>query len=219
MSIGPHCHPGRQGMLGSDLRESRKQGLNVQIFRSAEVDITSEPAESVRLLRSASLIVNARALYQCRKSPKVSPNWRTASTVTRSACWDAWRIRGSRRSAHRTIFVFDGVRTPPIRKRLRPTRLALRRSKLLGERLLAESGCPAASSALKWTYGKHGVNFITKILNAARTQPLLRSSTTRSARPRARVTRRRRSATWCKNPSFRRTCTTWPRAGMSAVTK
>ena len=43
-------------------------------------------------------------------------------------------------------------------------------SKLLGEILLAESGCEHCIVRVQWTYGRGGVNFVTKITEAAKTR-------------------------------------------------
>nr|MBC8379580.1 NAD(P)-dependent oxidoreductase [Planctomycetota bacterium] len=73
-----------------------------------------------------------------------------------------------------TDFVFDGTKegayaetdaTNPIS--------AYGRSKLLGETLLADSGCDYCVIRVQWTYGKNGVNFITKMLSAAETRDSL----------------------------------------------
>ena len=41
---------------------------------------------------------------------------------------------------------------------------------MLGEKLLAESSCEHCIVRLQWTYGRHGVNFVTKITDAAKTR-------------------------------------------------
>ena len=46
-------------------------------------------------------------------------------------------------------------------------------SKLLGEKLLAESGCEYCIVRVQWTYGAGGVNFVTKITEAAKTRDVL----------------------------------------------
>jgi dTDP-4-dehydrorhamnose reductase len=46
-------------------------------------------------------------------------------------------------------------------------------TKLEGEKLLFESGCRAAVIRLQWTYGRYGKNFISKMIELARTRDKL----------------------------------------------
>jgi dTDP-4-dehydrorhamnose reductase len=73
-----------------------------------------------------------------------------------------------------TDFVFDGLKDGPYTETDLPNPLsAYGRSKRLGEQLLEQSGCDSCIIRMQWTYGKHGVNFITKLLSAADSRPRL----------------------------------------------
>ena len=68
-----------------------------------------------------------------------------------------------------TDFVFDGELDRPYAETDAPNPInEYGRSKLAGERLLAQSGCSHCIVRLEWTYGTHGNNFVTKIIERAR---------------------------------------------------
>ncbi len=74
-----------------------------------------------------------------------------------------------------TDFVFDGSKAEPYDELDKPNPISVYGgSKRLGETLLAESGCSHCILRIEWSYGKHGANFITKILNAAKQRDLLK---------------------------------------------
>jgi dTDP-4-dehydrorhamnose reductase len=68
-----------------------------------------------------------------------------------------------------TDFVFDGKSNRPYLETDKPNPINVYGvSKLKGEELLAQSGCRYAIMRVQWSYGKNGVNFISKILERAR---------------------------------------------------
>lgn len=67
-----------------------------------------------------------------------------------------------------TDFVFDGMQDRSYRETDIANPLsAYGASKYAGEKALAASGCCACIVRVQWTYGKSGVNFIKKLLDAA----------------------------------------------------
>jgi dTDP-4-dehydrorhamnose reductase len=73
-----------------------------------------------------------------------------------------------------TDFVFDGSLDRPYVESDPPHPInEYGKSKLAGEVLLRESGCSHCLVRLEWTYGRHGRNFITKLLERARTTKAL----------------------------------------------
>jgi dTDP-4-dehydrorhamnose reductase len=73
-----------------------------------------------------------------------------------------------------TDFVFDGRLDRPYVEDDPPNPInEYGKSKLAGEVLLRESGCSHCLVRLEWTFGRHGRNFITKLLERARTAKTL----------------------------------------------
>ena len=74
-----------------------------------------------------------------------------------------------------TDFVFDGALDRPYSESDIPEPLSeYGRSKLAGEKMLEASGGPHCIVRIEWTYGRHGVNFMTKLIDRARTGESLR---------------------------------------------
>jgi dTDP-4-dehydrorhamnose reductase len=70
-----------------------------------------------------------------------------------------------------TSFVFDGKSDTPYVETHPPNPInAYGRSKLAGEQLLVESGCPHCIMRIEWTYGLHGDNFVTRLIRRAEAQ-------------------------------------------------
>ena len=73
-----------------------------------------------------------------------------------------------------TDFVFDGGLDRPYVETDSPNPInEYGRSKLAGEVLLRESGCAHCLVRVQWTYGLHGRNFVTKLVERAKTSPSL----------------------------------------------
>lgn len=166
---------GGKGMLGSDLKQvAESRGMIVQVFDLPEVDITSQ-AQLEQIVSAASLIVNCAAYTNVEKAesePELADrvNGHAVGMLGRLA-----KAAGVPVVHISTDFVFDGLKDGPYIETDTPNPLsAYGRSKYLGERLLSESGCEHCIIRVQWTYGRYGVNFITKILNAAKTQPSLK---------------------------------------------
>ena len=72
-----------------------------------------------------------------------------------------------------TDFVFDGKTDRPYTETdLTNPINAYGKTKLAGERLLAQSGCRFCIIRLEWTYGLGGTNFVKKLIERARHLPL-----------------------------------------------
>ena len=159
---------GGRGMLGSDLVECfTRFGMDARIYDLPEFDITDEKQVADAVLRS-EVVVNCAAYTNVEKAES---QVELANQVNGYAIGRLGQIAGEANVPvlHiSTDFVFDGEGDTPYRETDIPNPIsAYGGSKLLGEKLLAESGCEHCILRLQWTYGKHGVNFITKILAAA----------------------------------------------------
>jgi dTDP-4-dehydrorhamnose reductase len=161
---------GGKGMLGSDLAPAcRQQRFDPVILDLPEFDITN--ADQVRqAVSDAEMIVNCAAYTNVdgAESESELAHRINAEAVGRlgAIARDAgkWLLHIS------TDFVFDGHSNTPYAETdpAHPIN-EYGRSKLAGERLLAETGCRHCIVRVEWTYGLAGNNFVTKLMQRART--------------------------------------------------
>ena len=160
---------GGRGMLGSDLAaECQKAGFVVKIYDLPEFDVTN-PDQLRQAVQGVEAVVNCAAYTNVDGAEsEASLAFRVnAEAVGRLGTIaqerDAWVLQIS------TDFVFDGRLERPYHEKDTPNPLsAYGRSKLQGEELLQESGCRGCIVRIEWTYGRHGKNFVTKLLERAR---------------------------------------------------
>lgn len=165
---------GGRGMLGMDLAQvCAEAGRSVRSYDLPECDITND--EHLRdVVESADAIINAAAYTDVDAA---ETNGRLAHSVNAEAVgrlgqlaaeYGKWVLHFS------TDFVFDGRLDRPYVETDRPNPInEYGRSKYAGEQLLDQSGCRYCLVRLEWTYGTHGPNFVTKLVNRARAgQPL-----------------------------------------------
>jgi dTDP-4-dehydrorhamnose reductase len=161
---------GGKGMLGSDLAPAcRQQRFDPVILDLPEFDITN--ADQVRqAVSDAEMIVNCAAYTNVdgAESESELAHRINAEAVGRlgAIARDAgkWLLHIS------TDFVFDGHSNTPYAETdpAHPIN-EYGKSKLAGERLLAETGCRHCIVRVEWTYGLAGNNFVTKLMQRART--------------------------------------------------
>lgn len=160
---------GGRGMLGSDLAEvCKQQGYEVNIFDLPEFDITNtEQLKSA--VDGAGLIVNCAAYTNVDGAQSQSE---LAHAVNGYAVGELGALarKTNKRVLHiSTDFVFDGQLDRPYLESDQPNPInEYGKSKLLGERLLVESGCDHCIIRVEWTYGSAGNNFITKVIELAK---------------------------------------------------
>jgi dTDP-4-dehydrorhamnose reductase len=166
---------GAKGMLGTDLMAScRDQKLNAQGYDLPEFNITD--AQSLKkIIDASSCIVNCAAYTNVDRAEQEEPlamqvNGSAVGVLSRlAAAADVPVIHIS------TDFVFDGMSDRPYRETDKPNPInAYGRSKLEGEKQLAAGKCRYCLLRVEWTYGRAGVNFAKKILEAAQTHPVLK---------------------------------------------
>jgi len=162
-------------MLGSDLAHaSADYGLDFEVFDLPEFDIAN-PQHLQRAVSQATIIVNCAAYTDVEKAEsEVELAYKVNGEAVGklgSAAKDAgiWVLHIS------TDFVFDGELERPYNEADEPNPInAYGRSKLAGEKLLAESGCSHCILRLEWTYGHAGQNFVTKLIKRAKTDKNIR---------------------------------------------
>ncbi|MEE9369835.1 MAG: dTDP-4-dehydrorhamnose reductase [Sedimentisphaerales bacterium] len=166
---------GGKGMLGTDLaRQCTEQAINFEAFDLPEFDITNEKQLS-NVVRNSSIIINCAAYTNVDKAEsEAEPAYKINAEavgqlgiLARQA--NVWVMHIS------TDFVFDGksdklyVETDT----LNPIN-TYGASKLAGEQLLVESRCRHCIMRVEWTYGRAGNNFVTKLIQRAKTNKTLK---------------------------------------------
>jgi len=160
---------GGRGMLGSDMVVACTQtGLDVRVYDLPEFDIRR--SDHLRhAVQGAEVVVNCAAYTNVDGAESQTPlafqvNAEAVGRLgTLAGEAGAWVLHIS------TDFVFDGSLDRPYREEDTPRPLsAYGRTKLQGEQLLRASGCPWCIVRIEWTYGRHGKNFVTKLLERAR---------------------------------------------------
>ena len=166
---------GGRGMLGTELAKTCKQrGFDVNVFDLPEFDITNSQ-QLKGAVDNAKIIVNCAAYTNVdgAESEVELAHQVNAEAVGRLGALvkeaNAWLLHIS------TDFVFDGrldrpyVETDPAN----PIN-EYGRTKLAGEQLLGDSGCRHCIMRVEWTYGSAGSNFVTKLIQHAKTDKTLK---------------------------------------------
>ena len=166
---------GGKGMLGTDVAaECQNRGLDFEVFDLPEFDITNrrQLAEAVRGVKT---IVNCAAYTNVEKAETETEQAFRVNTEAVGELAVMVRKSGAWLLHVSTDFVFDGSNKKPYNEKDIPHPInAYGRTKLAGERLLAENRCNHCILRLEWTYGSAGDNFIKKILQRARSEKELK---------------------------------------------
>jgi dTDP-4-dehydrorhamnose reductase len=164
---------GRSGQVGSALQRSLAPLGEVIAFDRKGLDLLSIGDAVVKT--KPDVIVNAAAytaVDRAEREPDMAfaVNARAVENLAREAkSLDALLIHFS------TDYVFDGEKPAPYVETDAPNPLSVYgRSKLEGERAIAESGCRHFIFRTSWVYAPLGRNFLHAILAAAKTKPELR---------------------------------------------
>ncbi|MEK7993099.1 MAG: dTDP-4-dehydrorhamnose reductase [Planctomycetota bacterium] len=166
---------GGRGMLGSDLAVTcTRRGLEPVVLDLPQFDITN--AEDLRkAVADAGIIINCAAYTNVdgAESEAELAYRVNAEAVGRLGVLarqaDAWVLHVS------TDFVFDGRSDRPYVETDPPNPINMYgKSKLAGERLLAQSGCRHCILRVEWTYGAAGNNFVTRLTQRAKADKMLK---------------------------------------------
>ena len=159
---------GGRGMLGCDLAVQAKAcGFSVRVFDLPEFDI-SDKKQLDGIISESEVVVNCAAYTNVEKAE---------ADVEQANLINGYAVGFLGETAKKydvpvihisTDFVFGGEKETAYVESDETNPLSVYgSSKLLGEKLLEESGCRSCILRVEWTYGKNGVNFISKILAAA----------------------------------------------------
>jgi dTDP-4-dehydrorhamnose reductase len=160
---------GGRGMLGTDLAAAcAERGYTVRVYDLPEFDIT-DPAHIQTAADSADAIINCAAYTDVDAAEHHAELAHRVNAEAMRSLGAIARERGIWVLHFSTDFVFSGTLDRPYAETDIPEPInEYGRSKLAGERLLDESGCSHCIVRLEWTYGAHGTNFVTKLVERAR---------------------------------------------------
>lgn len=161
---------GGRGMLGTELAAAcMRKGLEVRVLDLPEFDLTN-PEHVKRAVRAGSAIINCAAYTDVDGAES---NAELAHRVNGEAVGRLAEVarREGRWVMHfSTDFVFDGRLDRPYVETDVPNPInQYGRSKLAGEQFLRDSGGAHCIVRLEWMYGPYGNNFVTKLVQRART--------------------------------------------------
>ncbi len=166
---------GAKGMLGTDLvQECTQRKINAEAFGLPECDITNQQ-HLTQAVDGADIIINCASYTNVEKAetePDLAYQVNAAAVqnlgqLARQA--GAWVLHVS------TDFVFDGTLDRPYLETDTPNPINVYgKTKLAGEKLLAESNCRHAILRVEWTYGLNGNNFVTKLVELAKSRTSLK---------------------------------------------
>jgi dTDP-4-dehydrorhamnose reductase len=161
---------GGRGMLGMDVAAACAQrGYEVRTYDLPEFDITNQD-HLRRAVAAADVIINCAAYTNVDAAQSQSELAHRVNGEAVGRLGDLAREGGKWVLHVSTDFVFDGTLDRPYLESDPPNPISeYGKSKLAGEVLLRESGCSHCLVRLEWTFGRHGRNFITKLLERART--------------------------------------------------
>lgn len=167
---------GWRGQVGWELRRSLGVVGEVTAIDVPEVDL-AEPASAVRVIDGArpDVVVNAAAYTAVDRAETEERVAHAVNAESVGAIARAMAGRGGLLVHYSTDYVFGGSGTRPWREDDRPAPVnAYGRSKLAGERAIAESGCRHLLFRTSWVYAARGQNFVRTILRLASERDALR---------------------------------------------
>ncbi len=164
-----------QGMLGKAVLTALAATPNPATgYDLPDWDITRE-ADLPQAVAAAEVIINCAAATdvdgaESRREEVFRVNAEAVGNLGR-LCADAGKY-----VVHiSTDFVFDGAKPEPYTENDLPNPINVYgESKLAGEHLLQASGCAHCILRVEWTYGPHGANFVSKIVELARKRDTLK---------------------------------------------
>jgi dTDP-4-dehydrorhamnose reductase len=161
---------GGKGMLGTDLvKTCLRQNLNVDVLDQPEFDITN-PKQLEAAIKGKSIIVNCAAYTNVDGAESQADLAYCVNATAPGMLGEMVKKNGAWLLHISTDFVFDGALNRPYDETDTPNPInEYGRSKLAGEKFVAESGCQYCIIRIEWTYGSAGNNFVAKLIQRANT--------------------------------------------------
>ena len=167
---------GANGQVGCELRQSLAPLGQVIALDRAACDL-ARPAEAARILREAApdIIVNAAAYTAVDRAEQEEELATLINGTAVGEIAQAARQLGAMLIHYSTDYVFDGRKDAPYAEDDVPSPLsAYGRSKLAGERAIAQCGGRYLIVRTSWIYAARGHNFLKTVLRLARERDELR---------------------------------------------
>ncbi|HWC93534.1 MAG TPA: dTDP-4-dehydrorhamnose reductase [Pseudolabrys sp.] len=167
---------GADGQVGCELRQSLAPLGQVIALDRAACDL-ARPAEVARILRAATpdVIVNAAAYTAVDRAEQEEELATLINGTAVGEIAQAARQLGALLIHYSTDYVFDGRKDAPYAEDDVPSPIsAYGRSKLAGERAIAQCGGRYLIVRTSWIYAARGHNFLKTVLRLARERDELR---------------------------------------------
>jgi len=166
---------GGRGMLGTDVAGAcRQQGFEAKVFDLPELDITNVQ-QLKQALNGVQMVINCAAYTNVdgAETETELAHRVNAIAVGRLGALvkeaNGWLLHIS------SDFVFDGRLNRPYKETDVPNPInAYGKTKLAGEQLLSKSGCKHCILRVEWTYGSAGNNFVTKLIQHAKIDTIIK---------------------------------------------
>ncbi|HET7730378.1 MAG TPA: dTDP-4-dehydrorhamnose reductase [Usitatibacter sp.] len=167
---------GAGGQVGTEVARQLEGRARVLAPDRARLDL-SDGAGIVRMVRDArpDVIVNAAAYTAVDRAESDEATAHAINAVAPGILAEEAKRCGALLLHYSTDYVFDGTKASPYLESdpVNPIN-AYGRTKLGGERAIAQAGCDHLVLRTQWVYGPHGGNFMLTMLRLAATRPELR---------------------------------------------
>lgn len=162
-------------MLGTDIAAAcRANSIPVRILDLPRFDI-SNPAQLNENITGDEVIINCAAYTNVEKAESQPELAHKINAVATGQLGQIAKVKNAHVIHISTDFIFDGNADHPYTETDPPNAISeYGKSKLAGEQLLTASGCKNCIIRIEWTYGSAGNNFISKILELARSRDSLK---------------------------------------------
>jgi dTDP-4-dehydrorhamnose reductase len=167
---------GARGQVGTEVLRSRAGRAHLAAHDRATLDLSDPGAIAARVREERpDAIVNCAAYTAVDRAETDEAAARAVNAVAPGVLGEEARRCGALLLHFSTDYVFDGTREGAYTEDDATAPLgAYGRTKLEGERAVAQSGARHLTLRTSWVYGPHGRNFMLTMLAAARTREELR---------------------------------------------
>ena len=167
---------GARGQVGIELLRELSGNCQVVAHDRASLDLRDAAQIALRVREARpDVIVNAGAYTAVDRAESDEATARAVNGVAPGVLGEEARRVGALLIHFSTDYVFDGTKTEPYVESdpVNPVSV-YGRTKLEGERAVAQSGCRHLILRTSWVYGPHGKNFMLTMLRLAQTEEEVR---------------------------------------------